>query len=353
MTARCCPSVPVCCGLILGWLTLSSAAGWPAQEEAGPERFTCETADGVTLVGDFYPPGKAKGERAPCVVLLHAVGPGRATASRGDFGKLPVALQREGFAVVTFDFRGHGESRQIDPVRYYDIYPPTRQLANPAAANKIDSRDFRTPLEVAALANDLIAVKVWLNKQNNLKRCHSHKVGLVGVEQSGLIALLFAINEHRDTNRPLEISAARSGTENRFEGEDLSALVWLSTTDRLGADRLDANLVQAWLQFTQTRSLPLLAVFGEDDQAAKEFWARASSALRPRERDGQVGSSLRRIKGTSLTGLKLLEHEVFGVQKELTTFLIDALRTPNAAWSEHKGNQRPTLINLPLLLRGQ
>lgn len=353
MTARCCRSAPVYCSLMLCGLALRSAFGLPALEDSGPERFSCETADGVTLVGDFYPPGKAKGERGPCVLLLHAVGPGRATASRGDFGRLPVALQREGFAVVTFDFRGHGESKLIDPLRYYEVYPPARQLPNPAAANKIDSRDFRTPLEVAAFANDLVAIKVWVNKQNNLKRCNSHQVGLLGVEQSGLLALLFAINEHRDLNRPLDISAVRSGADNRFEGEDLSALVWLSTTDRLGADRLDPNLVQAWLQFTQARSLPLLAVFGEEDQAAREFWARAASVLRSRERDGQVGSSLRRIKGTSLTGLKLLEHEVFGVQKELATFLTDALRTPNAAWSEHKGNQRPTLINLPLLLRGQ
>lgn len=353
MVARCLRWIVILAGVsVLSFRFTDDAAARMADEPA-VERFNCETADGVSLVGDFYPPGKGKGERGPCVILLHAVGPGRTSASRVDFGRLPQLLQREGFAVVAFDFRGHGESKTIDPVRYYDIYPPARPQPNQAAANKIDSREFRTNLELALMANDLTAIKVWLNKQNNLRRCNAHNVALVTVEQSGILGMIFAVNEHRDSNRLLEFTGSRVGAESRFEGDDLVGLVLLSTTDRLGGERIDPTLLQTWLQFTYARRLQLLALYGDEDAVAKEFWGRASSWLRVREKDPAPAATLKRIKGTSLVGLKLLDHEAFGARKDVVTFLTDTLQTPNVKWSEHKGNQHPTLINLPRVFGAQ
>jgi hypothetical protein len=175
----------------------------------------------------------------------------------------------------------------------------------------------------------------------------------VGVEQSGLVALIFAINEHRDSNRLLEFTGSRQNAESRFEGDDLVALVMLSTADRLGADRLDPGWLQTWLPFTQARRLHLLTLYGDEDALAKEFWSRAATWFRGREKESTPGLTRKPIIGTSLAGLKLLDHEVFGAREELLKFLTDKLQTPNVKWSEHKGNQHPMLINLPRILGGQ
>ena len=330
-------------GVLGAWSTAAGVQTQPAEPVS--ERFTCDTADGVKIVGEFYPDAKGKGERAPCVVLLHPVGPARNSSSRADFGRLPQLLQQEGFAVVVFDFRGHGESVEIDMPRYYDLYPPARANPNQPLPNRIDNRDFRQIAEWVRMTNDLTAVKVWLNKQNNLKKCNSHNVALVGVEQSTLLGLMFAVNEHRDPNRALDFAGQRMDQELRLEGEDLVSAVWLTPTDRLGGERIDPTVFQAGLQFLQARRLNLMAAFGEDDQAARDLWNRTQTSLRTRERDAERGALVRRIKGTSLGGLRLLEHPTFGVQKEMVQFLTDTLQTPNMPWSEHRGNQHPSLVN--------
>ncbi len=60
------------------------------------------TADGVTLVGAFYPPSTPP---APGVLLLHMMG-----RQKEDWAPFATRLQEEGYAVLALDLRGHGES---------------------------------------------------------------------------------------------------------------------------------------------------------------------------------------------------------------------------------------------------
>src|SRR4051794_3655170 len=63
------------------------------------------TADGVELVGSYYPSqggNERLGKDSPCAILLHKYGSDR---SKGDWDKLPRELQAKGFCVIAFDFR--------------------------------------------------------------------------------------------------------------------------------------------------------------------------------------------------------------------------------------------------------
>ncbi len=60
------------------------------------------TADGVHLAATYYRPAATN---APGVVLLHMLG-----RNRGDWDSFARQLQELGYAVLTIDFRGHGES---------------------------------------------------------------------------------------------------------------------------------------------------------------------------------------------------------------------------------------------------
>lgn len=63
------------------------------------------SADGVRLKGWFVK-GKGHG-RLPTVIICHGLG-----ANRSDFTGLAAGLSKNGFNVLLFDFRGHGESER-------------------------------------------------------------------------------------------------------------------------------------------------------------------------------------------------------------------------------------------------
>lgn len=68
-----------------------------------PEEVSFSTEDKVKLTGSYYAPRK-KG-RAHAVLLVHDAG-----TDRRQLDQLGADLQRAGFAVLSFDLRGHGQS---------------------------------------------------------------------------------------------------------------------------------------------------------------------------------------------------------------------------------------------------
>jgi pimeloyl-ACP methyl ester carboxylesterase len=65
-----------------------------------PSRFVTE--DGVEIMGSMWMP---EGAKAPAVILLHMLG-----HNRGDWNGFAEELLKDGYAVVSIDLRGHGES---------------------------------------------------------------------------------------------------------------------------------------------------------------------------------------------------------------------------------------------------
>ena len=71
-----------------------------------PEQVLVETRDGTMLRADVWDRADARAT----LVLAHAMMASRRTFVRGEHGGLAGFLHRRGWRVVTFDFRGHGES---------------------------------------------------------------------------------------------------------------------------------------------------------------------------------------------------------------------------------------------------
>ncbi|MGL4463267.1 MAG: alpha/beta hydrolase, partial [Planctomycetia bacterium] len=84
----------------------------PATEDVadyldGSESKTLLTSDGVFLGVTYWSPKEASRD-TPVVMLLHSRG-----RSQRDWFPFAKQLYDDGIAVVTFDFRGHGESRNV------------------------------------------------------------------------------------------------------------------------------------------------------------------------------------------------------------------------------------------------
>jgi alpha-beta hydrolase superfamily lysophospholipase len=78
------------------------AAAGNAHAQAHSQRVSFRTNDGVTIAASFY---EATRKPAPAVICLHML-----TRNRRDWEPVAAELAAAGIAVLTVDFRGHGES---------------------------------------------------------------------------------------------------------------------------------------------------------------------------------------------------------------------------------------------------
>ena len=89
-------------------LTVPAARAAAQAPSAAAEKVRFETFDRVELQGLFYP--GSKGNKSPCVLLLHAIG---STSHQEGWDDLAKELQQKGFAVLSFDFRGLAAAKDL------------------------------------------------------------------------------------------------------------------------------------------------------------------------------------------------------------------------------------------------
>lgn len=106
------------------------------QEMTKLEKVNFITKDGVTIVADYYPNEKAKFAG----IFIHM-----RPATKESYQKLAKFFQQEGFAILAFDLRGHGESFQ-------------------SIKGKLNYEQF-SPEEEEQSINDLEAASLFLEKE--------------------------------------------------------------------------------------------------------------------------------------------------------------------------------------------
>src|SRR5262249_27345177 len=107
--------------LLLGVpLLLLLAQPGSAQDAGKPVKIT--TADHVTLTGTWY--ASSKKTEGVTILMLHAIGKDSREKGWQDLAK---ELQKKGYAVLTFDFRGHGGSTEVMPGMFNPMNPMLSQ----------------------------------------------------------------------------------------------------------------------------------------------------------------------------------------------------------------------------------
>src|SRR3954451_23480977 len=93
-------------------LTVGPSHGQGAKK-GNTKNVTFKTADGVELSGTLYP--APSGKRDATVIMLHSfdLKKGGSSSSEEGWGQLAASLQAAGYVVLTFDFRGFGESKTL------------------------------------------------------------------------------------------------------------------------------------------------------------------------------------------------------------------------------------------------
>jgi hypothetical protein len=229
-------------------------------------RFT--SFDGVQLWGTWY--RSTKGKEASCVLLLHHLGGRRVQPS---LDALALRLQKEGYAVLSFDFRGHGDSTTVDE-RFWQ-HPGNKtgiRSGSDAAKDTIRLDDFN-PEYYPVLANDIGAARTFLDTLNDQAKCNSSTVTLIGIQEGATLGALWLYSE---CCRHQVISIKPARLEKVPEGKQVAAAVWLNPSPTLAGKSVpvfdkSVPLVDWLVRAGRDHKVPMTFMYGERDGSAADL----------------------------------------------------------------------------------
>jgi hypothetical protein len=300
----------------------------PGKVEVMPARKAVDfqTVDMVRLRGWLYPSPKG-GKVSPCILMLHE--PGQHSDGEGWQG-LARALQRAGCSVVTFDFRGHGRSRQVVSLpSFWKEQVNAKVLASVRLEMRKRARGGgRAPfvLDHTTFPNvyqpwfiqDLVAARLWLDEQHEKGALNTSNLIVVAAgESTALMTIWLRLEHSRFANYGKHLSAAP-------EGNDVVASVWLGQP---GLTNHTVAFNRALDTLVRERTFPVCFVYGKDDRAVGG--GTLTSTVRALERrrtfgDGKSQVVEKAIRNARVAGQQLLRSDL-DTEKEVidyvTTFL--------------------------------
>jgi pimeloyl-ACP methyl ester carboxylesterase len=146
----------------------SSDTGAEAVERPTGDAVSIESSDGVRIAGSLTMPRSSK-NLAPAALLVHDAG-----SERTEFNALVSRLAKQGFAVLTIDLRGHGES--------------VSEACNWAACEDDAARERLW----AYAARDVQAAASWLASQDGV---HATSLSILGHRAGSTLATRYAVSD--------------------------------------------------------------------------------------------------------------------------------------------------------------
>jgi alpha/beta hydrolase family protein len=263
------------------------------------------TPDGIKLHGVFYASEK---KNAPTVMMLHAIGEGKSSKG-GEWKSLAESLQKSGYSVMLFDFRGHGESTTIDDPKLF-----FQQKANAYIKLKekevLDVKDYLKAggAYLPVLVNDIAAVRAYLDRRNDdTKDCNTSNLIVIGADSGATLGALWMNAEwHRFKYSP---PMGFGGLNPQFlarspEGKDIIAAVFLTVQPTLEKKLVSVSgLLKVACKDNATAALFLC---GKEDAKATNFAKTLEEKLKPKnsKKHDYIGHF---ALGTNLSGANLLK----------------------------------------------
>jgi hypothetical protein len=284
----------------------------PARGQDKAKEVTFKTADGVTLSGNFYAAGGKK-QKDAVVMLLHDFDHKNGGGSKkGGWPTLAKALQDAGYAVLSFDFRGFGDSREVNKEVFWDTrkFPYNTPLnirrKGAKVPESIDHKDF-TGSYYAYLVNDVAAAKAFLDRANDRKECNSSSVLIVGAGQGATLGAMWVANEcyrRKDKNKNNLVVVPDLAGEP--EVKDVAGCVWLTVSPQIETRSVGTQLRGTWVTAAvKTNKVPMAFYYGKNDSKGYNTSSNIVKSLKAAAKGAQVQE--RAIEGSSSIGSKLLD----------------------------------------------
>ena len=266
----------------LSLLFLAGSGVVSGADDIESTRVHFSTYDEVELSGTFYrsAPTNGKKDKDTVVLLLHDFRHLKGGSSQEDgWHQLAGQLQKEGFAVLSFDFRGFGNSKSVSP-KFWE-FPHNRQgikgasRKNPPAS--IDEKDFSQNYFIN-LVNDIAAARAYLNIKNDANEINSSNIILIGAGQGATLGALWLASEcRRQKDNQSDRLALIPGMLPQFrsldepEGNDVAAAVWLTIYPTLEQRPVGRSVINALVDETKKAKIPTYFLYAKNDKKANDF----------------------------------------------------------------------------------
>jgi hypothetical protein len=315
-------------------LALTSAAQ-TAQAGEKFDKVRITTVDSVELSAHYYACRDSKTKSPPVVIMLHPVGE---SSAKKTWQALAEKLS-EKFAVLTFDFRGHGNSTEVLPETFWKFTPnlqgnPKVNAANAAGKSTIDIKEFNKSY-YPVLVNDIAAVKCFLDRKNDTGACNTSSTILLGAENgASLGALWLAAEWHRYKIVPSPVNPLITTIDPRAEGNDYIAGVWLSINPTVGTHTLPiSRLLDISMR---QKAMPTVFLHSDEDAKGKSL---ANNLVKPFKTASQKNkypfTDRVEVKAGKLTGMELLQPSL-QTDQAILEYLNGVVDLKGREWTERE-----------------
>jgi predicted esterase len=268
------------------------------------------TIDGVDLHGTFFACPK---KDAPTVILLHPLGD--IGGHNKNYLSLAQTLQPN-YSVMTFDFRGHGKSKDIDP-QVFRKFPQNQRVKGDIKRTTVEYGDFNKEY-YPVLCNDIAAVKAYLDRKNDSGACNTSATILIGAESGATLGAIW-LNAQWSLYRliPNAVAGFPPQINKDSEGKDVMACVWLSISPKLGNH--DVNLSRTLAMPVKINGTASVFIYGDEDATGKSRAIALEKGLKDsKDQKFRFITSYAVNAKTKLQGTKLL---FAGTQKDIADYL--------------------------------
>jgi hypothetical protein len=303
---------------VLGLMAITVALGaevvlaqTPAGKIAEEVSKTLTTKDNVEIRITYYP--GTGGQDSPVVVMLPGKGGSRLIYNNAPQGGKPLAkgLQELGYAVVTVDPRGHGESS-----------------GGPGSAAGKKARDLTARDYQAIVAFDLETVKKFLFEEHQQKKLNMAKLAIVAADVMTPVAVEYTLLDWSKT--PYDDSETPAQRTPR--GQDVKCLVLLTpdtTTPGMSMSAVGAKL----------RLLPVAVMMavGTKDNANLTTANKLFDQLVPKKQEVETVFLQKydgKYRGTDLLYKRLNPP----VESHMASFLDKFLKQLNIDWRDRQSS---------------
>jgi len=306
--------------LILALAALLSRGGAAVGQNAEPEEGRFRTPDGLRLYYQWFAGGK--GQKSDSVILVPNY---NSDITKGPWVSLAKGLQKEGYSVLLFDFRGHGknaDNRAMSKPDEFIKHTYNRYAGVGLSPNiKEIKKEKFSPNYYPYLVNDLSGARRFLDEQNDAGQCNSGRVFVITEQSSCPLVMLWATTEFgRYAFGP---KTKMDEPENVSAGEDLCGVVFLSWQGSAGQGT--GTAVSIATRVMQDRELSLETngrigdqlrkkvamafIYGKEDAASRNearSWFSRFGIPANKSSDAEIVKYIREVPGAEkLAGINL------------------------------------------------
>lgn len=251
------------------------------KKELHNKPYTFESADGVKLSGYLWSNAGQPNKKDATIILLHDMTKEGGSSRDAGWDDLAEKLLTEGYSVFSFDFRGYGDSTQINPDKFWDLRKnPQNKLVRGSGKTPPPDTIKRADLEHAYypyLVNDVAAAKAFLDRRNDSGEVNTSSVFVIGAGQGATIGALWMASQWHlqkadvgPLNNILIDPKTGKFSLQEPEGKDQAGAFWLSVSPTL-AERGMTTSLHSWLgEAGGADRVPMVFLYGEKDEAAKK-----------------------------------------------------------------------------------